>query len=197
MPSTPSDHFGYTVNEWSSPPFSPLIDALPTDIRSVADIGANSGGFSHVLRRKLEFASFTCFEPVLDTFEYLKEALPWAKCVQKGVYYGAKESKVMWRGENIGACFLEQVNAGPDKVERKGEVVQLCELEGYGPFDLIKMDIEDAEENVIANSKAVREAKWLIVEWHPYVEPRAFFEGHLDHEVIISLEEKQFLLKKR
>lgn len=197
MPETPQEHWDYTRNEWGGTYFNSIINQLPEDISVVYDIGANVGGFTDILQCKYPEAKFVCFEPVKSNYDALVEYVPYATCIQKGVYYGAKTSKVTWRGSNIGAFFLDQVNSGEPRVQT-GEVIELTELEELNlpKPTLIKMDIEGAEENVLEYSEVCRACPWIILEWHPdHVNPIEFFKKHLpNHRVAVSLENKQFLL---
>ena len=59
------------------------------------------------------------------------------------------------------------------------------------------MDIEGAEENVIEFSQVVKECPYLIIEWHPSRDQYEFFRTYLNHEIVVDLEGKQFLLKKK
>lgn len=196
MPETPVSHFEYTVKEWSNEPFIKILNELH-NVRIIYDIGANVGGFTYVLHKKFPEAKFVCFEPVEINYEALKEYVPYATCIKKGIYYGATESKVTWRGSNIGAFFLEQVNSGEPRIDY-GETIELTTLEELKlpKPDLIKMDIEGAEENVLANSEMCRTCPNLIIEWHPdHVDYAEFFKKYLpNHKIIINLDNKQFLL---
>lgn len=197
MPNSPAEHWEYTIHEWSHPPFLSFINAIP-DVKVLYDSGANVGGFSHIIKNRFPNVKAYCFEPIKETCAYLKQAVPYATVIEKGVYYGKTESRAVWRGSNMGAYFVEHIDAGEPRIFTE-EVMELCELEGLGieKPDLIKMDIEGAEENVIEHSKVVKECEYLIIEWHPSRDPYTFFETYLNHEILVDLEGKQFLLKKK
>lgn len=194
MPSTPIEHLEYTVSEWSGP-FKDFIDKLD-DVKVCYDIGANAGGFSRVILNKFPKAKIVAVEPIPDNFNFLKRELKGHTCIQSAIYYGTRETKMYWRGSNIGAYFTEDVNAGDDKIF-SGFTVSCYTLEELPEKpDLIKLDVEGAEENIIPNSKVIKSCKYLIIEWHPdHVSPIDFFDTHLpNHEILINLEFKQFLL---
>lgn len=197
MTATPESHWEHTVNEWSNGQFSWLLNFVPQNINVVYDIGANVGGFTHVLHDRLPKAKFYCFEPVELNYKLLVERVPYATCFDVGIFYGATESRALWRGSNVGAFFVEHINSGDPRVE-SGMTMKLTELEllDIEKPDLIKMDIEGSEENVIANSSIVQGCPNLIVEWHPdHVDCFEFFKKYLpNHKIVVNLEDKQFLL---
>lgn len=196
MPNSPQEHFEYTLQEWKSHQFNEIVKNLPENIDVVYDIGANAGGFTEVMKQLFPNGKFYCFEPIEETFEYLKKKLPYAKCFQVGIYYGATESKAVWRGSNIGSYFVEQIDAGNDVIITD-KIMKLREMESFDIDipDLIKLDIEGAEENIIEFSKMIKQTPYLIIEWHPNKDPYKFFEKHLpNHKILFHIEGKQFLL---
>lgn len=199
MPETPIEHFGYTKNEWKQKDFNEIITNLPDKLKVVYDIGANAGGFTQVLGEiyGTDKVKYYCFEPAKNICDSLVEFIPFATAINKGVYYGKKTSKAMWRGSNIGAVFLEEINSGEPRMFT-GETFELCELEELGleKPTLIKMDVEGAEENILEFSEICKNCPYLIIEWHPDNNPREFFAKHLPkHKVVVSLIDRQFLLK--
>lgn len=198
MPVTQKDHWIYTVDEWTRDPYTQLLNALPFTLKVVYDIGANVGGWARVMQdrydNKLEMH---CFEPVQANYDMLCEQMPDAHNHKWGIFYGATESKVMSRGgTNCGAYFVEQIDAGEPRYEHD-EVIELRPLEGQGlPHpDLVKLDIEGSEENVMAHSTMLKKVKWIIVEWHPNTDARAFFKEHLpNHGIVLNVATNQYLL---
>jgi FkbM family methyltransferase len=200
MPGTTKEHWDYTLREWTQAPFIAIVNSLPEKLNCIFDIGANVGGFSHVMHERYPKAKIHAFEPVLNNFTALTENCPYATNHQFGIYYGADSSRVVSRGDmNIGAFFLEQIEAGEPRVFHD-ETIELRTLESLDVKpDLIKFDVEGAEENILEHSELVRNTKWLIVEWHPeHVDVHAFFAKHLPkHEIVVNIEDKQFLLCKK
>ena len=196
MPATPKDHLEYTVKEWESAYFNQILEKL-TDIEVVYDIGANAGGFTVVLKKMFPHAEFHCFEPLPRNFEQLI-CVTGVHCHNVGVYYGKKEAKLQWRGENIGAIFIEDVDAGEPRVDT-GEVTKLVELEELNipKPTLVKLDVEGAEENILAHSTILKTTPWIILEWHPdHVDVFDFLKKHLpNHKIQVNLENKQLLLQ--
>ena len=197
MPGSPLEHYDYTINEWSSGGFSSILEELPVDIKTIFDVGANGGGFTRVMLNRYPQAVVTAFEPVQRNYDELVKLVPEATCIKAAVFYGIKESKLYWRGDNCGACFISEVNAGDDKLpmNESTEVVTFESITKDVP-DLIKLDVEGAEENILEHSTLTKKTPWLIIEWHPeHVPAREFFRQHLpNHKVLVNLEDKQFLL---
>lgn len=198
MPTTPKEHWDYTINEWTRQPFMNIFDLLPQDLEVIYDIGANVGGFSYVIKQRYPKAKIYAFEPVKANFEALVQNMPDIISYRKGIFYGKSESRVVSRGDNnIGGIFIEHIKAG-DPMVFTDEILELEELENFDIErpDLIKMDIEGAEENVLELSTITRDCPYLIVEWHPPVDPFSFFEKNLPkHEILFNHGNYQFLLK--
>lgn len=195
-----NDHFKYTVDEWKNEHFTKITDALPKKLKVVYDVGANVGGWAHVMQEKYDNKlDIFCFEPVQANFEMLMSKDLNITGVQYGIFYGARESHVCSRGDNnCGGIFVEQIEAG-DPIVKSDEIIQLRtfeELELPKP-DLMKFDVEGAEENILEHSALVKETPWIIIEWHPqYKNPYDFFKTHLpNHTVVVDLLNIQFLLK--
>lgn len=197
MPAIPEDHFIYTIEEWNKYPLNKIIDFLPPKIEVFYDIGANAGGFSSMIKNKYSDVKIYCFEPFKKTFGFLEQKLPYAKCINKAVYYGKDKGKLLWRGGNIGAIYLEYVNSGNDNIDT-GEIAELTTLEelSIDKPDLIKIDIEGAEDNLIEKSEIIKNTEYLIIEWHhDSINPVNFLLKNLpNHRILLNIESRQFLL---
>lgn len=192
---TPKEHWDYTINEWNNSVFQQITSRLP-ELNVIYDIGANVGGFTEVMKRKYPNADIYCFEPVPINFEELVKNVPYAQAFQFGIFYGQTSTKLLWRGSNEGAIFVEYTDSGEPRIDR-GEVAELKELEDLGipKPDLIKMDVEGSELNIIEHSAIVKETPYLIVEWHPNQDCEKFFETHLpNHRVLVNIGNNQILL---
>lgn len=199
MPNSQQGHWTYTLNEWTSQLFNQITVALPEFLDVIYDVGANVGGWTEVMKQKYPDAKFYAFEPVFENYDALVKNVPYATNLPYGIFYGARTSKIHSRGDhNVGAFFVEQIVAGDPIVEHEG-IMQLRTFEElYLPKpDLMKFDVEGAEENILEHSTLVKETPWLIIEWHPtHVNPYEFFKKHLpNHEIVVDLEKMQFLLK--
>lgn len=196
MPVNTKDHFDYTLREWTNDPFTRLVQAMPETLNVIFDIGANAGGWTEVMHCKYPDATFYCFEPVPYNYDALVQNVPYAKHYNYGIYYGKTDSAIQCRGDgNVGAFFVEHINAGSPIVTVEGRMtLKTLEEVGVTP-DLVKMDIEGAEENVIMYSDLLRNTPWIIVEWHPDASFDDLLKTYLpNHEVVVNLENKQYLL---
>lgn len=196
MPTTTHDHLAYTIREWTNDPFTKIVAAMPDTLTIIFDVGANAGGWTEVMHQKYPKAAFHCFEPVPYNYEALVQNVPYATTYNYGIYYGKTDSSIQCRGDgNIGAFFVEHIDAGSPIVTVEGRMV-LKTLEDVGVKpDLIKMDIEGAEENLVMYSSLLKETPWLIIEWHPDKSFEDLRKQFLpDHEVVVNLENKQYLL---
>lgn len=196
MPVTTQDHWEYTIREWSNDPFTRLVNAMPDILEIIFDVGANAGGWSELMHRKYPSAQFHCFEPVPYNYDALVVNTPFATHYNYGIYYGKTDSAIQCRGDgNIGAFFVEHIDAGSPIVTVEGRMtLKTLEEVGIVP-DLVKMDIEGAEENVIMYSDLLRNTPWIIVEWHPDRSFEELRKNYLpNHEVVVNLENKQYLL---
>lgn len=191
-----NQHWAYTIKEWSEKPLSNILEALPK-INILYDIGANVGGFCHLLMSKFPEARVYAWEPVKDNFNALKERCPTVTVFQKGIYYGRTEARPLWSSTNVGGISIEQFDFVKPKKPRGDEILELDELENFNleKPDLIKIDVEGAEGNIIEHSSIFKECPNLIIEWHLTSNPQDFFEQHLNHKIIKNIGNYQFLLQ--
>lgn len=193
------EHWGYSIREWSSGPFIAMLDeAFTQPIKTVYDVGACVGGWSSVVSSRWPVDIYA-FEPFPDNFEELTmRGVPNTTPLNYGIWYGKNKARAIWRGDNIGAIFIDEVDT-TDNMET-GKVFDLKTLEELVlPFpDLIKFDVEGAEKNIIEHSTMLKKVPQLIVEWHfvGVEDATEFFAKHLpDHKVIQNMEDGMFLLR--
>lgn len=194
-----SDHWNYTINEWQSPEFFALLkEAFTQDPKVVFDVGACVGGWSEVVYRHFGVSTYA-FEPFPANFEALESHVDdtHALSFPIGIYYGKRTAKAMWRGSNVGAIFVDEVDTtmAVDTYETF-HLRTLEELDLPKP-DLIKLDVEGAEKNIIEQSTLLRTTPQLIVEWHYQGQEDAavFFAKHLPHKIICNLHDTMYLLR--
>ncbi|RLE86681.1 MAG: hypothetical protein DRN04_19145 [Thermoprotei archaeon] len=132
---------------------------LNREINSILDIGAHIGGYSVVLGRRI---SGVAVEPMPDTFRILVYNIlinqSNIKALNMAVYDGSAPTVKLCRSP----C-----HSGADFISDEGDVevpqTTLNDLWGiYGPFDLVKVDVEGAEDKIFKSTEI--EPKYLIVE---------------------------------
>ena len=137
--------------------------------------------------------------------------------IHKGIYYGKTEAKVFGAGhisekkihENVGGysideCMInivEQRNKNGENVycDQIGDkIFKLDTLEylsnDFGSPDFIKIDVEGAEKNIMMNSKLIKKAKYIIVEWNQNESLEIFLNNYLPEFKIIRAD-CDYLLK--
>lgn len=193
------DHWQYTVQEWQRDDFFKLlIEAFSQNPQVIWDVGACVGGWSEVVNSHFPGKEIYAFEPFEDNFNVLKErSQPNVICLPYGLYYGKTEAKAMWRGENVGSVFIDEVDITTAFPTNKTLQLKTLEEVEYPKPDLIKFDVEGAELNIIENSTLLQSVPQLLVEWH-YREGKdavEFFAKHLPHKVVEAIGNDMFLLR--
>jgi FkbM family methyltransferase len=193
-----SDHWDYTRREWQEPPFIDLLkEAFTQKVKTVWDVGACVGGWSSVIQEHWPVDMYA-FEPFPDNYEALVDNhIPGTKKLNYGIWYGKKQAKAIWRGSNVGAIFIDEVDT-TDNVDT-GKVFELRTLEEVDAPkpDLIKFDVEGAEKNIFEHSTLLKKVPQIIVEWHfvGVEDAKEFFGKHLPHKVVSNIQDGMFLLR--
>lgn len=186
----------YIRGEWNHPGQLQTFDILKNkSIKHVVDIGANVGIFTDLCFQHFSPIRVDCIEPHPDNIATLKLNFDSRKEVvlhQCAVYYGITEStsrNPIDEPVNTGGYILssvppEHLGRFADKLYEHPNLIfsvstleaQLAEIP-----DVIKMDIEGSEYNVIENSTILKEARFLIIEFHNHTEDylRIFLQKHL------------------
>lgn len=192
------EHWDYTIKEWSQGEFALMLDeAFSQNPKVVYDVGACVGGWSQAIRR-YEPEQTYAFEPFPANFAQLQENnIPGVEILNLGIWYGKKTARAKWRGSNVGAIFIDEVDT-TDCMET-GEVFNLTifeELSLPRP-DLIKLDVEGAEKNIIENSTILRTVPQLIIEWHftGFEDGADYFKKHLPHTIVRNIHNGMYLLR--
>lgn len=193
-------HWDFTLREWNEPKFFEILEeALKKKPKKIFDIGACVGGWSYVVRQHTD-AKIEAFEPFNENYGKLVKNIEETKMDVTphnfGIYYGKTEANASWRGSNIGAIFVDEIDT--TMCMPAGQVFQLKTLEEVTKTrpDLIKLDVEGAEKNIIENSKMLQEVPQIIIEWHfnGVENAEEYFAKHLPHKVVKNLEGGMFLL---
>lgn len=193
-----AEHWDYTLNEWKLPEFAQLLDeAFSEKPRVVFDVGACVGGWSGTVLSKYQPKKLYAFEPFPENYTHLKQNVPDAHALNLGIWYGKKTARAKWRGSNIGAIFIDEVDE-TDCMETgvSFDLATFEELDLPIP-DLIKLDVEGAEKNIIEHSEMVKDTPQLIVEWHftGFEDAAEFFGKHLPHKIVRNIQDGMYLLR--
>lgn len=194
-----TDHWDFSKNEWQRPEFFALLtEAFTQPIKVVYDIGACVGGWSEVVHRHFN-PTIYAFEPFPENFKALMSHTGETNAVNFpfGVYYGKKEAKAMWRGSNIGAIYVDEVDTTMSVPTNETFHLKTLEELDLPPPDLIKLDVEGAEKNIIEHSPILKKVPQLLIEWHyrETMDATDFFAQYLPHKVVMHLENNMYLLR--
>lgn len=192
------EHWHYTLREWSSSPFKEMLEeAFTRKIKTVWDVGACVGGWSYLVSQK--GAKIHAFEPFPDNYNYLvSKEIENVTPHNYGIWYGKNRAEAIWRGSNVGAIFVDEVDT-TDNVHT-GVFFDLKTLEDVDAPkpDLVKLDIEGAEKNLLENTDFLKTVPQIIIEWHfnGFENAIEYFKKYLpNHKVIQDIEGGMFLLR--
>jgi FkbM family methyltransferase len=173
----------YIYGEWNGGAYYKAIRGIlgNAPIKTVVDIGANIGCSALFFMDFLPIEKLICIEPDLENVKLLQDNLEGFNGVNVeihpvGVYYGKESSRVRGIGDgNPGGYMVEDITSShvPDSAFNvyEGKIFKLKPLEeiiGDMQVDLIKLDVEGSEYNIIENSTAIKNAKYLLLEMHSY-----------------------------
>ena len=168
------------------------------NIKTAVDIGASSGSISYFILSLIEPETLICFEPDADNFALLESNMrPYnnVQVINKAIFYGKDTVSVNGTGDNnfLGYMIADIHTDHTDFWEKlhpyEGKVFECVELEAYtNGVDLIKMDVEGSEYNIIENSLAVYNSRYILLETHnhgmEYVVE--YIKEHLQHRIVFS-----------
>jgi len=191
-----------------------------------ANVGGTTQIFlDYINQNNKNIQKIYCFEPDNDNMNFLNGKLNSyiqnniIECIKKGVYYGKTEAKVFSAGHNtenrihpnvggygIEECMKEIVeyrNKNGEDVfcgQVDNKIFYLDTLENLSNNflqpDFIKIDVEGAEKNILTNSKLIKNAKYMIVEWNQNISFSYFLNEYLpEFEIILS--DCDYLLKNK
>jgi FkbM family methyltransferase len=136
----------------------------------ILDVGANIGLASIYWSRQWPRAELTCFEPDPKLFDLLT----W-NIAQHGAATATLVNKAV-ADFNGAAPFRSEGGASGRVSEKEGnKLVQCVRLGPYldRPIDLLKIDIEGAEADVLADcSSGLKNVRHLFVEYHSFPDTR-------------------------
>lgn len=154
-----------------------LLQHLPEDsVRTVVDIGANIGQFAFTLGKFLPNATVFSFEPNPEIYPMLKQnAGTLSKWYTFPIGLGAKTKREVFyfvpNKSAQGSLFRENSLLDLTKVDVKAIEIEVCRLDEEAlsrleiprAVDLLKVDVEGAEEEVLLSLGAL-DWKYLWIE---------------------------------
>lgn len=202
--NTPENHYNYTHDEYSRNPLKQIVDFIQDhsiDIKTIVDIGANSGATAEIFGQFNFIESVYCFEPDSENFEHLSRLFHSNlkyKLFSFGIYYGKRECEVYLPllpdqktvyqtcgGYSIEPSEIHNTNT----YKQCGKTFQLRTLEECihkdEKIDFIKLDVEGSEKNILMHSPLVQKAKYLFIEIHHFKDFHLFRKMHLSNFKII------------
>jgi FkbM family methyltransferase len=141
---------------------------LPTDnVRVIVDCGANIGITSLFFAARYPGATILSVEPHPENFSLLKtnvaqvpRILPIHACVT-----GTPQSAVRFTDNR--AAWGNRIATGTDGIPVPAITIEeLCRQNGLEKIDLLKLDIEGAEQQVLENGTFLGRTEHIIVELH-------------------------------
>jgi FkbM family methyltransferase len=141
---------------------------LPTDnVRLIVDCGANIGITSLFFAARYPGATILSVEPHPENFALLKtnvaqvpRILPIQACVT-----GKSQGEVRFTVDQ--ATWGNRIAEDDDGVFVPATTIEeLCHQNGFHKIDLLKLDIEGAEEQVLRNGTFLARTGYIIVELH-------------------------------
>lgn len=167
--------FGYDIVR-----YHPLYDILiaPISPKTVLDIGANTGAYARMVRKRFPEAVIHSFEPLSDCFETLEKALPGDARfhVHKMALGNENGESIIHRSSFNPSSSLRPMAAlhkklYPKSAEHLEETIDIARLDDVaetlsleGPL-LIKMDVQGFEDQVLRGGvETVKKASALIIE---------------------------------
>jgi len=134
-------------------------------VTSMLDVGANIGGYSVVLGRKIRVVAM---EPMPDTCAMLNLNVRLNRVDVRALRAAAYDKSCP-----IVKLRRSPSHSGGDFVSPEGNIeapaYTLDDVwDKYGPFDLVKIDVEGSEVEVLEGLSCV--PKYLVVELRPYTE---------------------------
>jgi FkbM family methyltransferase len=173
---------------------------LDIGIRTILDVGANTGQFARLAAAVFPSSRIFSFEPLPDCFEALKVAVPPPSRFQAfNIALGEREASLEMRRSrhSPSSSFLEMGSlhkeAFPDTGSCQRVTVAMRRLDEVArqlPIEeevLLKLDVQGYEDKVIAGaSETLPRVRVIIVEtsFHPLYEGQLLFHGM--HELLRS-----------
>lgn len=153
-----------------------LLQMNNIKVRTVADIGANIGLAGWYFLRHMKPERMVCMEPYEPSFEVCKKNLggvPGVTILNKAVWSAPLPELHLHRHFRDGQDWAIATTEKQGSLQvGKSEAItmkQVMELEGFATIDLLKVDIEGAEQKIFspdADTAFLENVKVVCVELH-------------------------------
>jgi FkbM family methyltransferase len=164
---TLKNHVLYTRVEFINSPYymSVLKFLFDKKIESMVDLGGCTGETTLIYKEGIPtLKKCLILEPILENFNFIINRVDEQQVtvLQKAIYYGSSYLEIGLEGRGVGSWSHDF-----NKNVTKCETITLEEIESNMlEIDFIKVDIEGLETNLIENSKALQNIKYLEIEFH-------------------------------
>lgn len=166
MPNSLVEHKEWTREEWGNEYHQQIISFLQDQkIETFIDVGGCTGEVSLMLLESIPSITIgIIIEPILENYRFIKARVtdPRITIINKALYETQDTLSLgrMDDNKNVGGYSLLW--------NRNTHLVECIKLESLcsQPIDFLKLDIEGAELNIIENSSALKNIKFLDLEFH-------------------------------
>ncbi len=158
--------------------------ALPENVKTIIDGGANIGLFSIKMKNLYPNATIICVEPDPENYQLLKQNVSKYDnvfCENYGIWNADTRLKV-YDKFHIGKWGMVVEESITEGTVNAISIDSLLRKYGIDQVDILKLDIETSEKIVFSNNyeQWLSKVKILIIELHDWVEKgcaRPFFEA--------------------
>ncbi|MGX5175338.1 FkbM family methyltransferase [Aliikangiella sp. IMCC44653] len=179
----------------STAKISNMTDLIPSETRTIFDVGANCGLFSAFAERSCPNATIHCFEPSSELLPIVERNISSKRVIVHGVAVGERDEQlglyVNASSQQTNSMNREAVElfAGPNRVESR--VVPCIALDNFASengiksIDVLKVDVQGYEGAVFRGCRKLLptvdmlfvESTWLDVESIVEIIPFALDNG--------------------
>jgi FkbM family methyltransferase len=135
----------------------------------ILDLGSNVGITVLYFRDRYPDAKIIAVEPSPVAFERLRHNVGHLKDVRmvQAAATGEDTERTLWTGAESWAGSVHRAPEHAEEHKVAGRTIEgiLAEA-GESHANLVKMDIEGSEQEVLRSSSAIREADWIVFEFH-------------------------------
>jgi FkbM family methyltransferase len=180
------------------------FDVIPwSTIRTVVDCGAHVGGFAIWMSNRSE-CQVLAIEPNPSTFPLLAENLTplgdHARYLQVALAGQSGPRTLHDQGFGAGSSYVRRSSHAKARVIEAITLDELLDRSGFETVDLLKMDIEGAEQEVFesVSTEALHRIRAAIIECHPFAGTDiAFLKRRLTEAGMVVQQEPYLLIATR